>query len=255
MPRKAASLSQRRQRTHKHLIVVDPGHGGHDSGAKKHGVQEKNVVLAFAKMLRDKLERTGRYKVLMTRDTDKFVTLSGRREFAERHNAALFISVHADYARRTKANGATIYSLRKRVAERLKKSAKKQVSRNSLLSKKEMRVLRSSHVSANAGALRKILTDLAWRDVENTRYQTQKFSKTVIKHMGQSTRMRQRPHQTAAFRVLKTATMPAVLIELAYVSNRGDARRLKSRAWRDKVSRSIATAVDNYFDGAHRLPM
>jgi len=254
VPRKAATLNQRKKRTHKYLIVVDPGHGGHDSGAKKNGIQEKDVVLAFGKMLRDKLAATGHYRVVMTRDTDRFIKLRARREFAERRKADLFISVHADYAR-SNASGATIYSLRKRVAERLKRSAKRQVSRADLLSRKELNVLKASPASANAGALRKILTDLAWRDVEHTRFQTEQFSQTVIKYMGQSTAMRQRPHQSAAFRVLKTATMPAVLIELAYVSNRRDARRLTSRSWRNKVSGSIVTAVENYFANAQRLPM
>ncbi len=254
VPRKADSLHQRQERTHKYTIVVDPGHGGRDSGARKHGIREKNVVLAFGKMLRDKLSATGRYRVLMTRSTDRFITLRGRRAFAERNKADLFISVHADYAS-SDASGATIYSLRKRVAERLKKSAKKKVSRASLLTKGELKVLKASPASADAGALRKILTDLAWRHVEHTRFQTQAFSRTVIKHMGRSTEMRQRPHQTAAFRVLKTATMPAVLIELAYVSNRKDAARLRSRSWRDKVSSSIVRAVNNYFANVDRLPM
>ncbi len=255
VPRKATSLKQRIERTHKYKIVIDPGHGGHDSGAKKNGIKEKNVVLAFAQMLRAKLQTTGRYQVYMTRSDDRFITLKGRRKFAERHNADLFISVHADYARRTSASGATIYSLRKRVAERLKKSAKKQVRAEALLSKRDLQVLKSPYVSANAGTLKKILTDLAWRDVEHTRYQTQTFSQTVIKHMGRSTEMRSRPHRTAAFRVLKTATMPAVLIELAYVSNPQDARRLASTTWRDSVSTSIVSAVNNYFDDVGRLPM
>jgi N-acetylmuramoyl-L-alanine amidase len=255
VPRKADTLKQRDKRTQKFKIVVDPGHGGHDSGAKKHGIMEKNVVLAFGRMLREKLEATGRYEVMMTRSDDRFISLTGRREFAERHKADLFISVHADYAR-SNASGATIYSLREKVAERLKKTAKEQVGDEELLSKDDLKVLKSPLVRADAGALRTILTDLAWRDVESTRHQTGTFSETVIKHMGQSTEMRSQPHRTAAFRVLKTATMPAVLIELAYVSNRNDARRLSSETWRDKVSDSIVTAVNNYFgDALNRLPM
>ena len=111
MPRQALSRKAVEKRHAKPIIVLDPGHGGHDSGAKKNGAIEKNVVLAFAKTLRDKLEASGRYKVLMTRDTDVFIPLGERRKFAEQNKANLFMSIHADYAR-SSASGATIFSLR-----------------------------------------------------------------------------------------------------------------------------------------------
>ena len=123
-----------------------------------------------------------------------------------------------------------------------------------VLSKNELSAIHK--VSAgNASAVRGMLADLAQREVNVTDFNTNMFSQTVIRHMGQSTDMRQRPHQSAAFKVLRTAKMPAVLIELAYVSNRRDARRLQSKAWRNKVSTSIARAVDNYFANAARFPM
>ena len=102
--------------------MLDPGHGGHDSGADRHGTVEKEVVLAFGKALRDKLNATGRYKVLMTRDNDTFLPLEERREFAEEHKAALFIAIHADYVTRANVRGATIYSLREGVANDLARS-------------------------------------------------------------------------------------------------------------------------------------
>jgi len=115
IPRPAVSPQVRAQSAFKPVIVLDPGHGGDDTGAEKNGAVEKDVVLAFSLMLRDKLNATGRYKVLMTRDTDVFVELHARREFAERHMASLFVAVHADYAQAS-ARGATIYSLRARSA-------------------------------------------------------------------------------------------------------------------------------------------
>ena len=120
----------------KPVIVLDPGHGGDDTGAQKNGTVEKNVVLAFSLMLRDKLNATGRYKVLMTRDTDVFVELNKRREFAEHNLAPLFVAVHADYAQ-SSARGATIYSLRELVANSLQRSARGEVSDN-VLSDKEL---------------------------------------------------------------------------------------------------------------------
>ena len=131
MPRPAVSPQARALGAFKPVIVLDPGHGGEDTGAQKNGAVEKNVVLAFSLMLRDKLNATGRYKVLMTRDTDVFVELNARREFAERSLASLFVAVHADYAQ-SKARGATIYSLRESVSSALQRSARGEVAENVL---------------------------------------------------------------------------------------------------------------------------
>ncbi|HMF13362.1 MAG TPA: N-acetylmuramoyl-L-alanine amidase, partial [Gemmataceae bacterium] len=98
VPKPALSPRARAQAMYRPVIVIDPGHGGDDTGASRHGTVEKDVVLAFSLKLRDKLQSTGRYKVLLTRETDTFVELNARREFAERQLASLFVAVHADYA-------------------------------------------------------------------------------------------------------------------------------------------------------------
>jgi N-acetylmuramoyl-L-alanine amidase len=220
----------------------------------KHGAIEKDVVLAFAKVLREKIEKTGRYRVLMTRDTDVFVPLDERRAFGEKHKAALFIAVHADYAT-TSARGATIYSLRENVAKSLKRSAKGDVTEH-VLSEGEISAVKSAGGDKEASAVRNILADFAEREVETTRERTTIFSRSVIAHMGETTSLREKPDQQAAFRVLKTAQFPSVLIELAYVTNKEDAALLKSDAWRGKVADSITTAVENYFSHQiARLPM
>jgi N-acetylmuramoyl-L-alanine amidase len=252
LPKPAEKPKVRAAKAFKPVIVIDPGHGGHDSGAQKFGTIEKDVVLAFGKALRDKLEQTGRYKILMTRDSDKFVDLDERRAFGERNGAALFIAVHADYAS-TKARGATIYSLRDSVAKELKRSAKGDVAEK-VLSAGEAEKVKAA--SGDVDAIKSILSDLAHREVDVTKERTSVFTRSVIEGMGTSTSMRDDPDQQAAFRVLKTAQFPSVLIELAYVSNREDAQNLKSNAWRDKVADSIVTAVDNYFSHQlARLPM
>jgi N-acetylmuramoyl-L-alanine amidase len=239
----------------KPIIVIDPGHGGHDSGAMKHGTVEKDVVLEFSKVLREKLERTGRYKVLMTRDSDVFVELGDRVKYGEKHNASLFIAVHADYAT-TKASGATIYSLRESVAKGLKSSAKGQITQNALSGSEIQSVKQSTASDFDMGAIKDILSDLAGREVEATRERTSLFSRSVVEYMGGSTNMRDKPDQQAAFRVLKTAQFPSVLIELAYVTNKQDAANLNSNEWRGKVADSIMTAIDNYFSQQiARLPM
>ncbi|HVZ04125.1 N-acetylmuramoyl-L-alanine amidase [Hyphomicrobium sp.] len=254
LPRPAENPAERAARTFRPVIVLDPGHGGYDSGAVKRGTVEKNVVLAFSLVLRDLLKKTGRYKVLMTRDDDTFIPLDDRTKFAERHHANLFIAIHADYSDGgSRARGATIYTLRDRVAKNLERSAKDNAAEH-VLSPEEIDTVKK--VSDDVGAVRSILTDLAERDLELTHQRTGMFAKTVIENMGESTPMRNEPDQQAAFRVLKTAQFPSVLIELAYVTNQQDAHNLKSDDWREKVAQSIVSAIDNYFSHeiAH-LPM
>jgi N-acetylmuramoyl-L-alanine amidase len=244
MPKQAVRPSVAATKAYKPIIVIDPGHGGHDSGASKFGTIEKNVVLAFSLALRDKLNATGRYIVKMTRDNDTFVDLDKRRDFAEQNKANLFIAVHADYAG-AKARGATIYSLRDTVAKDLQRSAKGHASDNLIAAKDEAQIKQAN--AEQLGTVKGILGDLAQREVSVNNQSTGMFAKSVIETMGETTSMQSNPDRTAAFRVLKSASVPAVLIELAYVSNQQDAANLKSDAWRDKVSASITTAVENYF--------
>jgi N-acetylmuramoyl-L-alanine amidase len=253
MPRPAVSPQARALSMFKPVIVLDPGHGGDDTGAQKNGAVEKNVVLAFSLMLRDKLNATGRYKVLMTRDTDVFVELNKRREFAEHHLASLFVAVHADYAQ-SSARGATIYSLRESVANSLQRSARGEVS-ESILSDKEL--VSAKPVDGNdIGTIKGFLADLAQREVDVTRDRTGVFVKSVIEYMGESTNLKDNPDRSAAFVVIKSAKIPSILIELGYVTNEADAELLKSDQWREKVSASIVTAIDNYFSHQlARLPM
>jgi N-acetylmuramoyl-L-alanine amidase len=253
-PRPAVPPQVLAQRTFKPVIVIDPGHGGHDSGAEKNGAVEKDIVLAFSKILAEKLKATGRFKVYMTRDTDVFVPLGERVEFGEKHGANLFIAVHCDYSDNgSKASGATIYSLRDSAADSLRRSAKGEVASNVLTAGSGAA---AGLTGGDADAVKSILSDLAGREVAVTHDRTNVFARTVVERMGASTNMREDPSQQAGFRVLKTAQFPSVLIELAYVTNKQDAENLQSDAWRNKVSDSILTAVDNYFSNQlAQLPM
>ena len=251
-PKRAQSPKALAAKAFKPIIVLDPGHGGMDSGATKRGTVEKDVVLAFAHVLREQLEKSGRYKVLMTRDKDIFVELDERLAYGERNKANLFIAIHADYAS-TRAHGATIFSLRDGVAKDLARSAKNSAGK-SVLSASDIDIV--NQTNDDVDTVRDILTDLAERDVQLTHERSGAFAKAVIENMGESTDMRSEPDQQAAFRVLKTAQFPSVLIELGYISNRNDADNLNSDKWRANVSDSIATAIDNYFGNQlARLPM
>jgi N-acetylmuramoyl-L-alanine amidase len=248
VPKPAVPRQKRAAASCKPVIVIDPGHGGEDAGAKKWGTVEKNVVLSFSLRFRENLHTTGRYRVLMTRDTDVFVPLGERRAFAERHRAALFIAIHADYAFRASARGATIYSLRPHVADALKRSAEYE-SAEKVLSAKEMAPLKKAMGVAPAedGTLRTILADLAQRDIELTKARTGVLARSIIGFMGSSTNLMENPDRNAAFEVLKTAKVPAILLELGYLTNETDAQQLKSDQWRDRVSSSLVTAIEEYF--------
>lgn len=253
VPRPAERPDKRSARaTYKPLIVLDPGHGGMDSGAIRNGTVEKEVVLEFAKTLRDQLRASGLYRVAMTRDDDTFIPLEARRTLAEERNAALFIAIHADYAS-SQARGATIYSLRDRVATELAASARRE-SPNETLSTEELG--RLGALGRQAPTVKGILADLATRETQANRDRTGTFVRAVIENMGQTTNMNESPDRTAAFQVLLTAKVPAVLIELAYVSNRADAAQLRSERWRREVAQSIRSAIDNYFSHQGvRLPL
>ncbi|MBX9590669.1 MAG: N-acetylmuramoyl-L-alanine amidase [Hyphomonadaceae bacterium] len=244
VPKPAVSPQARAAGAYKPVIVLDPGHGGDDSGATRFGTVEKNVVLSFSLKLREKLNATGRYKVLMTRDTDTFIPLEERREFAERHQAALFMAIHADYTARASARGATIYSLRPQMADSLRRSAQGGLD-ESVLSGKEAALVQKAN--GDVGTVRSILADLARHELDLNRERTSVFVRSVINFMGGSTNLMDNPDRGAAFVVLKTAKMPSILIELGYITNAEDAQQLKSDQWRDKVSGSIVTAIDSYF--------
>jgi N-acetylmuramoyl-L-alanine amidase len=234
---------RRRSGSFKPVIVIDPGHGGEDSGARKYGTIEKDVVLSFSLKLRDKLAATGAYKVLMTRDSDVFVPLEERRSFAERSQAALFIAIHADYTQRASARGATIYSLRPHVADALRRSAEAEM-RDSVLSGKQAAL--AKQVDADVDALRGILTEKARELIERNQVRTSVFARSVLDFVGSTTDLMENPDRSAAFVVLKTAQVPAILLELGFITNLHDAEQLNSDQWRDKVSSSVVTAINQY---------
>ncbi|MEL6289445.1 MAG: N-acetylmuramoyl-L-alanine amidase [Pseudomonadota bacterium] len=229
------------------LIVVDAGHGGHDTGAVKNGIREKDMVLAFALKLRDRLLKSGKYRVKMTRDRDVFVKLRRRAQIARKARADLFISVHADYvpAKWKNVRGATFYTLKRSTASKLARSAPKKVNVAS--------VRRNGKTSDSA--VMNILSDLETRWVKGTKKRSEIFAAALREYMGDATKLRPTPHRTANFAVLKSASVPSVLIELAYVSNKQDAKLLKSNSWRSKTTEALVKAVDNYFsDSTVRLP-
>jgi N-acetylmuramoyl-L-alanine amidase len=221
------------------LIVVDPGHGGIDSGTKSgSGQEEKDVVLAFGVMLRDKLEKSGKYRVAMTRSDDTFIPLDERVRFARAHKASLFISIHADSIPRSEgqAEGASVYTL----------SAHASDAEAARLAEVENKsdVIAGVDLSSEPNDVANILIDLAQRETKAFSLQ---FARDLVGELKSTTRLHIRPLKSAGFIVLKAPDVPSVLVELGYMSTKGDLAHLMSDNWRVRTADSLVHAVDAFF--------
>jgi N-acetylmuramoyl-L-alanine amidase len=221
------------------VIVIDPGHGGPDNGTQAGGsdFMEKNLVLTFGLALRDRIEKSGKYRVVMTRDEDTFIALDERVRIARIQSAALFVSIHADALPKGEgdAQGATIYTLSEKAsdakAERLAEAENRSDSIAGVTISEEP-------------AVTDILIDLAQRE---TRTFSNRFARLVVGEMKTTARMHKHPLKSAGFRVLKAPDVPSVLIELGYVSNKDDLQQLMSENWRSKTVGAVAKAIDGFF--------
>ena len=223
----------------KPVIIIDAGHGGVDPGAVgKRGTAEKNVVLAFAKVLRRKLQATGKYRVFMTRSTDTFIKLRDRVKFARDHDGDLFIAVHADAIkrRRNKIRGATVYTLSDRASDKEAAALAARENKADLIAGVDL-AIQNDDVTG-------ILIDLAQRATNKS---SVAFARMVVKRLGSATRLTRVPHRQAGFRVLKAPDIPSILLELGYISNQHDEALLLSNKWRNKVSDALVKAVGQYF--------
>ena len=221
------------------LIVLDPGHGGIDTGTKgPNGQMEKDIVLDFTKRLREKIETAGKYRVLLTRSDDTFVPLAERVRFAREAGAALFISIHADSLPRREGDtqGATIYTLSETATDPAAARLAEQENRADVIAGVDLK----DQPDDVAG----ILIDLAQRETKTFSVQ---FASKLVGIMKQTTRLHKDPLKSAGFRVLRAPDVPSVLVELGYVSNKEDLQSLSSDSWRDRTANAMASAIDGYF--------
>ena len=221
------------------IVVIDPGHGGIDNGTiASTGVMEKQIVLDFAMLLRERLEQSGRYRVVMTRTDDSFIPLADRVRMARIRQAALFISIHADALKKGEgeAQGATVYTLSETASD----------AEAARLAENENRadVIAGIDLSHESSEVADILIDLAQRE---TKTFSMHFAKSLVANMRKVAKMHKNPLKSAGFKVLKAPDVPSVLIELGYVSSESDLKQLTSGTWQAKTATSIAQAVDTYF--------
>ena len=226
----------------KFTVVIDPGHGGIDGGAKSPaGTVEKEITLAFGLELKKKLEDTGRYTVLLTRDSDVFLPLNDRVEFARQHDAKLFISIHADTIRVKGLRGATVYTVSDEASD----------AESAALADREnlADAMGGIKIEEENQDVADILVDLIRRETHGF---SVSFARTLLDQLAQSVKLINNPHRHARFRVLRAPDIPSVLVELGYLSNAEDEEQLRSADWRAKTAVSIVEAVESFAASALR---
>ncbi len=227
----------------KSVVVIDPGHGGGDPGALgANGRKEKEVTLAVAKELKSQLEATDRYTVHLTRSTDIFIKLQDRVKIARKHNADLFISLHADSIDKPNVSGASIYTLSNKASDA--QTAKLAAREN------QADLIAGVDLSHEDKEVANILIDLAMRDTMN---QSKFFANTVVKKASsKGIDLLDKPHRFAGFAVLKAPDIPSVLVEMGFMSNRAEVSKLSSPDYRKKIAGALANGVDAYFAKIHK---
>jgi N-acetylmuramoyl-L-alanine amidase len=214
------------------VVVIDAGHGGQDPGAAGQSSHEKDLTLAAAQTLKARLERSGRYKVVLTRDHDVYVPLEQRVRIARKANADLFISLHADSGTTPDLKGATVYTLSEQGTTRAAKQVFEKADWiNMTLPGPDQQVNR-------------ILLDLTQRE---TRNRSSEFAETLLTRISDATPLLRRSHRDAGFMVLLAPDVPAVLLEMGFITNPSDERRLGDPAQRRRLMDGVAQAIDAYF--------
>ncbi len=234
----SASKAMPAKKSAKKIIVLDPGHGGVDPGAIGiSGVYEKNITLAMARELKEELDKRGKYTVYLTRNRDIFIPLRDRVKISRRHDADLFLSIHADSAANKKATGLSVYTLSEKASD--KEAA--------ALAEKENKadIVAGLNFAEHSKEVSDVLLNLAQRETLN---RSSEFATFMVQEMRKSTHTLDNTHRFAGFAVLKAPDVPSVLMELGYLSNRAEEKQLQQKSYRKKLAVSAAKAIDRYFD-------
>ncbi len=233
VPRPVAPRPETR-RTEKPLVVIDAGHGGNDPGARGTNRNESDLTLAAAQTLKAELERSGRYRVMMTRQNDTYVGLNRRVRIARAADADLFISLHADAGADPATRGASVYTLSEQGASR----AVREVTRGDDWH-------RDLHLPGRDPSVDRILLDMTQRATQNRSAQ---FARVLLTHIEAADHpLLRRSHRDAGLAVLLAPDVPAVLLEMGFITNPDDERALGDERRRRRLMRAVAEGIDRYF--------
>jgi N-acetylmuramoyl-L-alanine amidase len=219
------------------LVVIDPGHGGIDGGARGViGTREKDLVLEVSRRVADAIRAAGPFEVKLTRDEDVFMSLRERVSFARRNNADLVISIHADSLRQKWVRGASVYTLSKRASDEL--AAQLAESENMA------DIVAGLDNPVEEDAVTDILADLTARE---TKIFSRSFSATLVNQLSSDINMIKNPQRSASFVVLTAPEVPGVLVELGYLSNEEDEKLMNEAQWQEDLARLLAKSVQAFF--------
>ncbi|MBT0956426.1 N-acetylmuramoyl-L-alanine amidase [Alphaproteobacteria bacterium KMM 3653] len=214
-------------------VVLDPGHGGIDPGAVREGVNEADLMLSFARQMREEFARSGDYEVFLTRDEDVFVSLEGRIALTHRLRADVFISLHADAIAEGVARGAQVYTLSEEASSAASAKLAERHDRQDLLSGVDL--------SGQSDRIAAVLMDMA--RVE-TAPRTDALADAIVWGLKDSDiALHRRARETASFSVLKSPDIPAVLLEIGFLSSPSELAKLTDPAWRSRAAAAIVRAV------------
>ena len=226
-----------KHRDKKHVVVIDPGHGGADPGTIGiSGIYEKHLTLSMARELKKRLERTGRFKALLTRDRDIFIRLRDRVQMARDAKAELFISIHADSVRNKKIKGSAVYTLSEKASDGEAQELAEKENKADLIAGVDL-----THETLEVTS---ILIDLAQRESMN---QSARFAAALVKELRRHTKVLRNSHRFAGFAVLKAPDVPSVLFEMGFLSNPADERALRSRKYRSRLAATVVRSAEAYF--------
>ena len=218
-------------------IVIDPGHGGVDPGAiGLQGSYEKKIVLMAAKSIEKILVKSGRYDVILTRKSDRFIPLRKRVAIARRAQADLFISLHADSIKNGAVRGATVYTLSENASDREAAQLAERENKSDLIA--------GIDLNAESQEVTDILIDLVQRETMN---QSAVFAGAVVQEITKKIKTHRRPHKFAGFAVLKALDIPSILLEMGYLSNIEDETLLNTETFQKKLGLAILLGLDRYF--------
>ena len=241
-PAPPAPLPRVRGNDSRPLVVIDAGHGGVDPGAisPQSGLREKDVTLRIAKAIRDQLLASGRVRVALTREDDRYLVLRERFGIARRLHADLFISIHCDSTGSEDATGASVYTLSEVASD---KEAARLAARENRAD-----VIGGVDLGGAGADVRSILIDLAQRETMNV---SASFARLLGREARPLVPVKPVFHRMASLMVLKAPDLPSVLLETGYISNPSDAEFLDSAEGRSRIAQSVTRAVEVHF--ARRL--
>jgi len=223
----------------KPLVVIDPGHGGIDSGAETaQGVKEKDIVLAFSLRLQELLVASGRFDVALTREDDSYLRLEERVDLARTNKADLFISIHADSFQQPEIRGASVYTRDENATDVLDKVLADNENASDVIAGFAMPTTMAPEVVD-------ILLDLMRREM---RVQSFMAAQSIVHQLEPSVALRRFPVRQADFFVLQAPDVPSVLVELGFLSNASDIANLMQSDWRDRTAEAVARGISTYFD-------